>query len=100
MGLVVLLIAAVCCLFGFVGVVREITEDRTDSRRMIYVGLALGAVFGFMCVVIAAQAGHFLKQWYEARHGFRTERLMLKYHDQLKESSNKSVQATGEDARA
>ena len=88
-GWFVLLIASVGCLFGFMWVIRSFTADSTDARQTIYVGLALRGIFGFLFVIIAAQAANCLKQWHNARHGFRTERLMLKYHDQLKGASNR-----------
>jgi len=98
----VLLIALVCCLFSFAGLIQKFAADIPTDRAMFYGGLVLGGLFGFMFIMTAAQAGLALKQWIEARRGFRTERLLLQYHDRLmeKEASNKSVQATGEDARA
>jgi type VI protein secretion system component VasK len=98
----VLLIALVCCLFSIAGLIQKFAADIPTDRAVFYGGLVLGALFGFMFIMTAAQAGLALKQWIEARTGFRTERLLLQYHDRLmeKEASNKSVQATGEDARA
>jgi len=98
----VLLSALVYCLFGFVGMIQTFANDIVGDRAIFYGGLALGATFGFIFIMTVAQAGLALKQWSEARRGFRTERLLLQYYDRLmeKEASSKSVQATGEDARA
>lgn len=43
-----------------------------------FVGVPLGIVFG----VVAVQAGAVARRWLDARNGSRTERLLLKYHDE------------------
>lgn len=92
----------VCCFCILAGFMQRFTADIPIDRAIFYGGLLLGAVFGFMFVMFAAHAGLAVKEWIDARSGFRTERLMLQYHDKLndKKASNKSVQAMGEDARA
>lgn len=85
-----LLLAMLCCLLWLA----ELVQTIPDEKMLVYVGLLLGASFGFIFSIVAAHAALCVKQWIEARHGFRTERLMLKYYDELnnKESSGSQTQ--------
>jgi|GEM_PF-1665356 len=92
----VLLFATLYCLIRYAGSVQDITADFQLEKKMVYAGLFLGTTFGFMLSMIAIQSGMCIKQWIDARKGFRTERLMLKYHDELKqkETPNKEPEST------
>ena len=54
------------------------------ERVMVYAGIFIGITIGFLFTIFVASAGRHLKGWLELRNGFRTERLMLDYHDRLK----------------
>ena len=92
----------VCCLILVAGIVPRILVGIPNDKSVYYYGLLLGAIFGALFLMIAAHSGLCIKQWNEARSGFRTERLLLQFHDKLNDRgiSNKSVQATGEAGRA
>jgi len=66
-------------------VVLEFTATVPENERGHWTGLVLGFGFGFMFVILCAQAGKTLNNWTESRNGFRTERLLIQYHDRLKE---------------
>ena len=80
----VLLFGMLYGLIRVAGFVKAITAD-FSHKEMIYAGLLFGVTFGLMISMIAIQSGMCIKQWIDARKGFRTERLMLKYHDELKQ---------------
>ena len=54
------------------------------EKSMVYGGILLGFFFGFLFLCFAGMAKNYLWHWIYIRRGFRTERLMLDYHDRLK----------------
>lgn len=60
----------------------EIIQDlgSTDTTG----GFILGAVFGFLYVGICTAGAVSLRKYLESRSGHRTERLLLKYYEELK----------------
>jgi hypothetical protein len=89
-----LLVAMFYALSQFGEIIQRITSDFPVEKRLFYSSLGLGVIFGVVLCVIAAQTGIIIRHWIDARQGFRTERLMLKYHDELmeKEASNQASQ--------
>ena len=79
----ILLFATLYVLIRFGDFIQRFMSDFPVEKQMMYSGLFLGMMFGFTLSVIALQAGVCIKHWIDARQGFRTERLMLKYHDEL-----------------
>ena len=68
-------------------VVRKIIEwCFPGEKETVYLGLCLGISFGLMLFTVGFQAAMCLKHWIDARSGYRTERLLLQYHDQLRDS--------------
>jgi hypothetical protein len=65
-------------------------------------GLILGTVIGVVFGTIAIQTGLCLKNWNDARRGFRTERLMLRLYDDKREreTSNKHLEHISDSANA
>lgn len=92
----ILLLAMVYLLIRLGDIIQEFSVDFSVEKKMVYAGLLLGVVFGFILNTIAHYAGNFIKHWIDARQGFRTERLMLKYHDELREkdASNNASEPT------
>lgn len=88
-----LFIGLICCLFAFLELIPRLAAqtDKVTGDGSFYGGLALGAMFGLLFVFTAAQAGHAIKEWLDARRGFRTERLMLRYHDELQGKEGPNV---------
>lgn len=80
----ILLLAMLYILVRFGDFIQDFTADFPVEKKMVYAGIFLGVTFGLMLSVIALHAGLCIKHWIDARQGFRTERLMLKYHDELK----------------
>lgn len=78
-----LLVALVVVLFWFNHSVQKISAKLGEDQGDYPAGLFLGICFGFLFVVISAQAAMTLKHWLDSRHGFRTERLLILYHDRL-----------------
>ena len=79
-----LLLATLYCLMRGFDLVHGLSADFPVEKQIVYTGVLLGVLYGFVLSMLAFQAGHCIKQWVDARKGFRTERLMLKYHDELK----------------
>ena len=77
-------------LYYFGELVKSFPGPVPEIKSVYYSGFALGAIFGFIFVGAAAQTGIALKHWLDARSGFRTERLLLQYHDQLKNKNFES----------
>jgi hypothetical protein len=80
-----LLVALVVVLFCFSHTVQKISAELGEDRGDYSAGLFLGICFGFLFVMISAQAAIALKHWLDSRHGFRTERLLILYHDRVVE---------------
>ena len=80
----ILFICFIWCIIKLSLIVGEPSGLDTES----YHGFAVGVILGMFFCVIALQSGLTLKQWHDVRHGFRTERLLLKYHDELKDVPN------------
>ena len=96
----ILLVVMFYCLAQGPHLVLQYTHDAPVSKQYAYTMLALGAIYGCFLLVVAAQAAAVVWKWIESRRGFRTERLMLRYHDELVElkASNKAPEATSEPA--
>ncbi len=77
------LLVMLYCLIRLADIVEGLTAHLQLERKLVYAGLLLGVSFGLLLTSIAVQTGNFIKHWIDTRHGFRTERLMLKYHDEL-----------------
>ena len=80
-----LFVAMVGVLLQFVYKIQKYSGSLPEDESGYRAGLVLGICLGFMFAIFAAQAGFALKNWIESRHGFRTERLLIQYHDRLKE---------------
>lgn len=80
---VLLFIGLMCALLGFGEMVQKFAATMPTDKVMYHQGLVMGALFGFIFVCTAAQAVVTVKQWWDARYGFRTERLLLQCYDQL-----------------
>ena len=81
-----LALAMIYILADISRLVASITKDFSMDRQLVAAGLIFGGMFGMMFAVVCMQAGLVLKQWFDARNGFRTERLLLKYHDELRKT--------------
>lgn len=98
----VLLIALMGCLIGWSSLSLRLSKDLPADKPWYYeAGVVLGVSFGFVFVVTAAQAALALKHWNEARTGYRTERLLLEYHDRLREreAADGSARSADDDVR-
>ena len=60
------------------------TETEAESPWRHWLGFGLGLIFGLWFALILAQAVISVKHYLDAKHGFRTERLLIKYYDQTK----------------
>jgi len=80
-----LLVALLAVLFWFNHTVQKISAKLGEDRGDYSEGMFLGICFGFLFVIICAQAAMTLKCWLDSRHGFRTERLLILYHDRVVE---------------
>ncbi len=82
-------------LYGFAGIIQRFTVAYPIEKRLLYSALGLGVIYGAALSVTAAQVAVIIYKWIEARQGFRTELLMMKYHDALKEkeTSNQGMHA-------
>jgi len=89
----VLLIGVLYGLVTFVEIIQRFTAGLPIDKRLLYSAVGTGVIFGVAVSMIAAQTGIIIKHWIDARQGFRTDRLMLKYHDELreKETSNQAM---------
>ena len=72
------------CLFAiliqFIEFFQKIEPKPDNSKTM---GFLTGMTFGMFLLFAAAQAADCLRNWWESYRGWRTERLMLKYHDEI-----------------
>ena len=75
----ILLLAVFFCIIKFVDLIQKI-DPNPDNKTVL--GFTLGIVFGIFTVFTVAQAAHCLRTWWKAYHGWRTERLLLKYYDE------------------
>jgi len=66
-------------------------EHLPYAAQTVVVGLVLGATMGLTCAVILGNLALCIWNFWEARVGNRTERLMLKYHDELRAKAPNSV---------
>ena len=89
------LILFVICTVMLVDIVHKVINTVPVERGIQIAGLALAAVFGFFLGFLVHQAGFSIKRWLDAKAGFRTERLMLKYHDELKKETASNQQLDG-----
>ena len=71
-------------LFYFSVLVKSFPGRIPEIKSGYYSGFALGVTFGLVFVSIVIQMGVVLKHWLNSRSGFRTERLLIQYHDRLK----------------
>jgi hypothetical protein len=84
----VLLLCWISCLYFIASIIQSAATFIPNNEVLFYGGFAMGTILGFMFLCFAGQAGATLKKWFEAHSGFRTERLLLKYHDQLKDKNH------------
>jgi hypothetical protein len=96
----IVLVAMFYCLAQGPHLVLQYTSRAPVSKQYAYTMLALGFVYGVFLLMVATQAAVVVWKWIESRRGFRTERLMLRYHDELIElkALNKAPEATSEPA--
>lgn len=80
-----LFVAIFGVLLQFVYKIQKYSGSLPEDESGYRAGLVLGICLGLMFVIFTAHAGITLKNWIESRHGFRTERLLIQYHDRLKE---------------
>lgn len=85
----VLFLAVFFGIFKFANLIQKIVPNPDNKTKL---GFMLGIVFGMSIIFIAGQAALCLKNWWEAYHGWRTERLLLKYYDEAE--ANKRRQET------
>ena len=81
----ILAAAMICLLIAFLVLIAEFFRNFPSDREMLYSGLILGIVFGLMISGLIVGAVRCISNWFDARGGFRAERLMLKYYDLLKQ---------------
>ena len=72
---------ALHALASFGSIARSFFPGHEDA---FYAAVVLGGFVGFHCFVPLAYAMIILNQWWNARHGHRTEQLLLKYYDKQK----------------
>ncbi len=98
----ILFLVSIFALKNFPDLIDRWSGLLNGKNKFVFAGIFLGFTFGLMLATIVVQTGICLKLWINARTGFRTERLMLKYHDELSggEPAKKPVPATGENAQA
>ncbi len=80
-----LAIAMIYILTDIASLVSSITKDFTMDQQVVATGLIFGGMFGMLFAVVCMQTGLCIKHWLDVRTGFRTERLLLKYHDERDE---------------
>lgn len=77
----ILMVLFFLCLFQYCQIISRISNPLEDDKNMI--GLGIGFSFGLALNSIAVHFGMSLKHWIDARKGYRTERLLLKYYDAM-----------------
>jgi hypothetical protein len=77
----ILMVAVLLTLTRVGRLIQLIGEDLPMDKLILYTGMAFGFSFGLMLNLTCLNAALCLKQWLDAYRGYRTERLMLKYHD-------------------
>lgn len=71
-------LGATLCVFGFIEKAEALVAQ--DGRSMgTFVGFMLGAVAGFQFMLIVQSLTWAVQRW----SGLRTEKLLLRYHDEL-----------------
>jgi general stress protein CsbA len=58
-----------------------IKEFASAYKAYFWSGFFLGILFGVWAGLVVIKAALDLKHWRDAKHGFRTEQLLLKYYD-------------------
>lgn len=92
-----LLVALIVVLFWFNRTVQKISAKMGEDQAEYSAGFFLGISFGFVFVMVSAQAAMALKHWLDSRHGFRTERLLILYHARLVEMGVTTASARDRD---
>jgi len=77
-------ILVIVCLIIFSYSLETIRESFGPDDTLTIGGFILGALFGFMYAGIWVQGAIALKNYVDSRSGYRTERLLLRYYDELK----------------
>ena len=73
----------------------------SEGSRLALVGFLAGVLYAGMLLFLWWATIDCVIEWVRARGGHRTERLLLKYYDELKRmSSNKTMERTGAPPRS
>ena len=72
----------------------------SEGSRLAAVGFLAGVIYAGVLLFVFVGTIGFLVQWTTIRRGNRTEKLLLKYYDELQErgSSNKAIDENGGEA--
>jgi len=70
------------CYFGLFIWFVEITERPEPDQYELF-GFVSGAITGLGFCFTTVMAGSCLRNWWDSYRGWRTERLLLKYYDEL-----------------
>lgn len=72
------------CLFaGLIYFVELMPEIAPNPDKYTALGFSTGIIFGLFLLFTTAKAAECLRNWWEAYRGWKTERLLLKYYDEL-----------------
>ena len=80
----VIFLLMVCLVIFVLYTVPRMISNMPYERVMVYSGIFMGMAIGLLFFTYVALAASHLKRWLDLRQGFRTEKLMLDYHDRLK----------------
>ncbi len=81
--LMVMALLTTCAALFLMGSVPAIIQEMPFEKTTVYYGILLGFFFGLLFICFAVMARKYLWLLIYHRRGFRTERLMLDYHDRL-----------------
>jgi hypothetical protein len=91
-----------CAFIMVTKLVNAVGNEFAFDRKVMAFGLMLGFGYGVFMVWSFWNAFLFMRQWFDARNAYRTERLLFKYYDQVKEqeASNHPVEPASPDSAA
>ena len=81
-----LVIVIAGCLIYFVDFFNSLVASFDLNETYTTAGFILGTFLGFVFAGLRVQAAFSLKNFMDARSGYRTERLLLKYYDESKKN--------------